>query len=225
VQLNAAVFYVRWKDLQVTTANLLPPLTGTTARPNYIANAAGAKSTGVEVEGLAVLSDHWRINFAASYADPKYDDGTRDAGLGALCNSPQPVCTAVIVPRPPAAPAVFADIGGNQLARSTKSKGALGVEYLNNFGTAWDWSARADVSYQSKIYAESLNVAYFPSRTLLDASVSVASQDKRWSAQLWARNLTDEVYAANSFVIGFSNFYNPTIGDGRTFGITARFNY
>lgn len=224
LQVNAAVFYVDWTDLQVTTANLLPPLAGTTARSNYVANASGAESMGVELEAIAAIGDHWRANFAGSYSDPKYDDGTRDAGLGALCNSTQPVCTAILVPRPPAAPAVVADIGGNTIARTPKSKVAAGLEYYTNFGD-WKFFVRGDVSYQSKIYAEALNVAYLPDRTLVDANIGVSSPDDRWSVNLWGRNLTDEVYAANSFVIGFANYYNPTLGDGRTAGITARLKF
>jgi iron complex outermembrane receptor protein len=224
LQLSAAVFYVDWTDLQVSTANLLPPPAGSTSRPNYTSNAAGASSLGVEVEAVALLSERWRLNFAGSYADPKYDDGTLDAGLGALCNSPQPVCTAVFTPRPPAPPAVSADIGGNTLARTPQSKLSAGLEYSTELAE-WGFSGRADVSYQGKIYAESLNVGYFPARTLVDGSLTLTSPDKRWSASLWGRNLTDEVYTANAFVIGFVNFYNPTIGDGRTYGLTARFNY
>jgi iron complex outermembrane receptor protein len=224
LQLNAAVYFVDWEDLQVSTANLLPPPAGSTARPNYTSNAAGASSKGVELELVALLTDNWRLNFAGSYADPSYDDDVRDAGLGALCNSPQPVCTAVIVPRPPAPPAVVADIGGNTLARTPKTMLSAGVEYASTFAE-WGWSVRTDVSHQGKIYAEALNVAWFPSRTLLDLNFGVTSPDKRWGVNLWGRNVTDEVYTANSFVIGFANFYNPTIGDGRTFGLTARFNY
>jgi iron complex outermembrane receptor protein len=224
LQVNAAAFYVDWQDLQVSTANLLPPPPGATARPNFTSNAAGASSLGIEVEAVALLAERWRLNFAGSWADPKYDDDVRDAGLGALCNSPQPVCTAVIVPRPPAAPAVVADIGGNTLARTPQSMLTGGVEYLGSFGT-WDWSARGDVSWQGKIYAEALNVGYFPARTLVDVNFGVTSPDKRWGVNLWGRNVTDEVYTANAFVIGFANFYNPSIGDGRTFGLTARFNY
>jgi iron complex outermembrane recepter protein len=224
LQLNAAVYFVDWEDLQVSTANLLAPPPGATSRPNYTSNAAGASSKGIEVELVGLLSDSWRFNFAGSYADPKYDNGTRDAGLGALCNSPQPVCPVVIVPRPPAPPAVVADIGGNTLARTPKTQLSAGLEYLVKLAE-WDWSARADVSHQSKIYAESLNAAWFPARTLVDVNFGVTSPDKRWGVNLWGRNVTDEVYTANSFVIGFANFYNPSIGDGRTFGVTARFNY
>jgi iron complex outermembrane receptor protein len=129
-----------------------------------------------------------------------------------------------IAPRPPAPPAVVADIGGNTLARTPKTKLAGGVEYLFDFAE-WTWSARADLSYQGKIYAESMNVAYFPSRALLDLNLAVASPDKRWNVSLWGRNVTDEAYASNSFVIGFVNLYNPTLGEGRSFGVTARFNY
>jgi iron complex outermembrane receptor protein len=130
----------------------------------------------------------------------------------------------VFTPRPPAPPAVSADIGGNTLARTPQSKLSAGLEYSTELAE-WGFSGRADVSYQGKIYAESLNVGYFPARTLVDGSLTLTSPDKRWSASLWGRNLTDEVYTANAFVIGFVNFYNPTIGDGRTYGLTARFNY
>jgi iron complex outermembrane receptor protein len=225
LQINADVFYVKWKDLQVSTANLLAPIPPATARPNFVANAAGATSKGVEIEAVWVATDFLRFNFAGSYADPKYDAGTRDAGLGGLCNSTTPVCTAVLIPRPPAAPAVVADIGGNTLARTPKVKVAGGLEFTGALNNAWTWSARTDVSHQGKIYAESLNQAWFPARTLVDLNLSLASGDRRWGLSLWGRNVTNEAYAANAFVIGFVNLYNPTLGEGRSFGVTGRFNY
>jgi outer membrane receptor protein involved in Fe transport len=51
------------------------------------------------------------------------------------------------------------------------------------------------------------------------------SPSRNWTLSLWGKNVTDEVYASNSFFIAFVNLYNPVLGEGRTAGATLRYNF
>jgi iron complex outermembrane receptor protein len=227
LQLNYDVFYIDWKDLQLPTADLIPanPASPSTDA-NYITNASGASSWGVELEAVALIDEHWTVNFAGSYAEPEFDSGTLDFGLGAQCanSSAPPVCPVVTVVRPPRPDAFASPIGGNQLARTPTTKLAGGLEYRSEYA-GWEYAMRGDLSYQDKQYAEVLNLAYLPSRTLLDLNVTVIMPNRNWSVSLWGKNVTDEEYVSNSYVIGFSNTYGAALAPGATWGLTARYDF
>ena len=76
-----------------------------------------------------------------------------------------------------------------------------------------------------KQYAEVLNLAYLPSRTLLDLNLTVGLPNRDWTVSLWGKNVTDEDYASNSFVVGFANNYGASLAPGATWGITARYDF
>ena len=226
LQLNYNVFFIDWKDLQLPTADLVPfnPASPATDA-NFITNASGAESIGAELEAFAALTDHWTVSFTASYAEPEFDDDVVDFGLGSQCaNSSAPVCPVVTVVRPPRPDAFGSPIGGNQLARTPTTMLSTGVEYRDEIGE-WEYALRGDLSYQDKQYAEVLNLAYLPSRTLLDLNLTVGLPNRDWTVSLWGKNVTDEDYASNSFVVGFANNYGASLAPGATWGITARYDF
>ncbi len=226
LQVNYNVFYIDWKDLQLPTADLIPYNPSSPATDaNYITNASGADSLGAELEAFAALSDNWTVSFTASYSNPEFDDDVIDFGLGSQCaNSADPVCPVVTIVRPPRPDAFGSPIGGNQLARTPTTMLSTGVEYRNDIGD-WEYALRGDLSYQDKQYAEVLNLAYLPERTLLDLNVTVWLPNQDWTVSLWGKNVTDEDYVSNSFVIGFANNYGASLAPGATWGMTVRYDF
>lgn len=127
---------------------------------------------------------------------------------------------AVTIPRPAPLPAALGvAVGGNQIPRTPKLKLALGAEYRNSFGD-WEYTVRGDMSHQDKQYVELLNLAYLPSRTLLDVNLAVTSPDN-WQVSLWGKNVTDEEIVSNSIYIGFVNQYSPMLAPGASWGLTG----
>lgn len=224
LQLNYDVFYIDWKDLQLSTADLVPSTNSGAADANFISNASGASSWGVELEAVYLITDHWTLNFAGSLAKPEFDSGTLDFGLGAQCASTVPVCESVIITRPGLPDAAASPIGGNQLARTPEVKLAGGLEYRSMLAD-WEYAVRGDLSYQDKQYAEVLNVAWLPSRLLLDLNLTMTMPNRHWSFSLWGKNVGDEEYVSNSFVIGFNNTYGASLAPGSSWGLTARYNF
>jgi len=78
-----------------------------------------------------------------------------------------------------------------------------------------------DFNYQSKQYLEALNLGTTGSRMLANAKLGVTRGP--WDVSLWSKNLFDEKYVANSFVIFFANSYVVGLGEGRQIGLTARY--
>lgn len=227
LELNYSVFYIDWSSLQLPTADLIPVNPASPANePNFTVNASGASSYGVELEALAFLGDHWRVNFAGSYAKPKFDSDALDFGIGAQCaGSPEPVCPVVTISRPPRPDAFASPIGGNQLPRTPTLQLAAGIEYADTLANGWEWALRADASYQNKQYAEVLNLAYLAGRALVDLNLTFVSPEQDWRISLWGKNVLDETYVANSFVIAFANNYAASLAPGATWGVTVRYSF
>jgi iron complex outermembrane recepter protein len=228
LELNYNVFYIDWEDLQLPTADLVPVNPDSpTNEPNFTVNASGASSYGAELELVAYLTDQWRLNFAGSWARPEFDGDALDFGIGAQCagSSAAPVCPFVTVQRPGRPDAFAAEIGGNQLSRTPTVQLAGGLEYSNVMARGWEYAIRSDVSYQDKQYAEVLNLAYLPERTLVDLNVTFVSPARDWRVSLWGKNVLDETYAANSFVIAFANNYAAALGQGATWGVNVRYDF
>ncbi len=224
LQVSGAVFYIDWEDLQLPTADLEPTVPGVND-PNFIANVSGASVWGAEFESSALFWDHWQVNLVASYTEAEFDNDALDFGIGAQCAlSADPVCPSVTIDRAPLPPATASPIGGNQLPRQPKVQAGLGLGYLGSFSN-WNYEIRGDLSYQSKQYLTTLNLGYIPERTLLDLNFTLTSDDGHWTGSLWGKNVTDEEYVSNSFVIAFANNYAATVAAGATYGITLNYSY
>ncbi len=230
LQLNYAVFLVDWKDLQLSVPDTVPVNPNSTVQePNFIGNVKGADSAGFEVDATMLLTDRLKGTFVASYVQSQFKDGTVDTTFGRLCETTgTPACT--FLPRtrvgtvPGPLPLGGSPIGGNDLPRTPSTKLAVGLDYRMPL-SRFELSLRGDVTYQNKYYAENLNLAFIPDRTLLNLNVGLADPDQGWSVNLWGRNVTDEVYASSAFAVSVVNQYIPALGQGATFGLTARYNF
>ena len=106
-----------------------------------------------------------------------------------------------------------------------KLQANLGTQYSGNTAGGNNYFVRGDVTYQSKQYMELLNVGWVPARTLVNARAGFSGTDGAWEVSVWAKNLLDKKYVANSLFLGFSNGYVANLGDRRTYGMTAAFNF
>jgi iron complex outermembrane receptor protein len=92
LSVNAAVFYLRWRDMQVNSPNLLVP------GQFFIENAAGATSKGMEVEMNATLAAGCDLFASLGYANARFDDGSFSGGAAVdgnrLANAPRYTASA-----------------------------------------------------------------------------------------------------------------------------------
>lgn len=73
VQLNGAVYYLNWKDLQVQSNFLAIPGDISSAVQKTL-NAAKASSKGFEIDLRALLSDNFELTMGAGYSDSSFDN-------------------------------------------------------------------------------------------------------------------------------------------------------
>ena len=217
--LNAAVFYIRWEDIQLNASD------SGAVNPNAVnitLNLGDATSYGIEFDAAYQVTENFLLNATLSLVDATYDSGTIDnrfarVGPGFFPNPAS--CDDVVCPS-------NGDISGNEVERQAPLQVSVGAEW-NSSVANWggDVYVRGDVSYQSKREAESMNLSQIEARTISNASIGFVRPD--WDVSLWVRNLTDERYITNSFVVllPFGNGYGSIFGERRTAGITARYRF
>lgn len=209
--LNGAVYFVDQSTLQ----GGIPPSEGGLSTSDIISNIGGATSVGAELESSLRLGQSLSIDLGLTFSDPKYKNGVKFSGGRADRSGVR--CDGVTCPSD-------GDISGNQLSRTSREQFSLGINYFTDvFGLGL--SSRIDTSYQSRQFVEPLNLAWVPSRQIVNASLKLNSGNGAWEFSSWGRNLTNEDYAANSFFIGVFNQYMVGKGPGRTFGGTLKYNF
>ncbi|MDX2145038.1 MAG: TonB-dependent receptor [Rhodospirillaceae bacterium] len=211
IQLNVSLFYIDWSNLQInTTPTGLPP---NVVAPAIVGNLGGATSYGIETEGIFQLTEELSLNAGFSHAAPTYKSGVFSQRIALTT-----LCDGIACPR-------NADVSGNTLPRQSKTQGNIGAMFESDFNDSLGYYIRGDAAYQSKQFVEELNLGWVPSRTIVNASVGLTGEN--WQASLWAKNLFDKEYIANSFftAVPADTVYTPAFGPKRTWGLTFRVNY
>lgn len=201
LQVNASIFYLDYKDFQVTyTFNENPILGGTL-------NAAAAVSKGVDFDTLFAATDKDRINFNGQYLDAKF---TKFDIINYVSGqAPQRI-----------------NYNGKTLANSPKWTLNLGYEHrfdlINDGGSLLP---RLDVHYESakkvSVFQE-FAIAKQSSLTTVDFTTTYQPANGSWRVVGFVRNLTDELYWTNfAGGMGFTEPLRGTVSfnDPRTYGV------
>ena len=206
LRLNGSLFWVEWSNVQITAQD---PGNPAILPLNITRNLGNVRSTGFELEGAYAFTANLTLSGSAYYGDAKYKEGTRDLRWA---RTPL-VCDDIVCP-------INGDIAGNQMERQSKWQATLSAEWRDElaFGFAQEYYLRWDMAYQSKQYAEAVNLSWVPERTIVNASIGIVGD--RFEAQLWARNLFDEQYVSGALVGQPNVQYNAYLGERQTYGLT-----
>jgi len=188
LQFNAAVYREEITDMQV----FVQDITG-----SRIDNAGRAHINGVELEAIATPIDNLRLNANATFTDAKYDQyvtiNNRFAGPAPGCDPVTRLC----------------DFAGHRLVQTPRYTFDVGGQYV--WQSAWgEVTPRVDVYHSGDLYFLSANSPLERQKayTLVDANVTWRSTDRRFSVQLFGRNLGDETVISND------GLQSNTIGEG-----------
>jgi iron complex outermembrane receptor protein len=186
-----------------------------------VTNAGELKTKGIELELSARPIQGLNLRANGAYLDAKYGEFENIA-----CYTGQPILPfgtvrtsdrQCIRSGPGATATAVTNGTGNRLSNVPKYNYSLFGRYeapvaaLKAFAQAnWNW--RSKVSFSAAGDPNLVEDSY----GLLGASVGIGSQDDRWTASLWARNLLDRYYATNIIsqpVLNapgvYSQFYAP----------------
>ena len=196
--LNAAAYFIDWKNVQGTEA--ATSLDAWTT--DVVGNIGDAEVVGLELDGLLVATDNVYLDYHLAYSDAEYQDAIYQSSVAGPssswgCNNT--VCRA------------DGQVDGNQVERTSKWQYGAGLNYTGSLGGDWRLDARIDFNTRSRMYATPLNLAHNGARTLSNANISLSGDD--WEVTLWGRNIFDKKYVANSFVL--PSFTRYIVGLGR----------
>jgi iron complex outermembrane recepter protein len=204
---SLAAFYYDYTDLQMVISGI-NPLTGTAVA--VVGNLGNATIKGAEAEITWRPVDRLLLNAAVGYTNAEYD--SLDPGVLDLI-------TAV------GSPAVTLD---NKLPRTPEWTVNAGIEYLWTLGASGDLTARLDYAWIDEQFNDIQNFreAMTPSHENVNARITYRHSD-RWEAALYARNLTDEEYVANSFWPqgGQASVLFLIPNEPREVGLTLKFHF
>lgn len=201
LQFNLTAFYVEFNDMQLTERRELTPGDPTSV-VQAIFNAANAEITGTEFEV------QWHTPLEGLSLG--LNGGTLDSEVKKSIN---PLYEDKDLPRTPDYSYTLEARYGMQLAEMGDLDFRLGYRYTGEYW--WDLG-ELEPGYQKSI-------------GLVDGSVSLAKD--RWRITLWGKNLTEEEYYSSGFsvqsdpVTGQGGSSLNRIGDPRTYGISASYNF
>jgi iron complex outermembrane receptor protein len=207
VRLNADVFYMDYRDLQVSQN-----VENTTGIIDYVtSNAAKARSEGLELELEARLTTELEAGLGYGYTDAIYTSYP-----GALPGTPtQPF---------------GANFSGNTLPESPKQSVSTSLDYTHTLSTEWNLIGRGEFIYRSSRYSDPNNTPALiaPEYDVVNLRVGAASADGALRIELWARNLFNRDYV---IIRGYgSSAFSPgsiyeSIGDPRTYGVSFTYKW
>ncbi|MEG3765282.1 TonB-dependent receptor [Alteromonas sp. 14N.309.X.WAT.G.H12] len=199
LQLNTSAFHYDYEDLQLSG---VVDVDG--APLNVTTNAAEADVDGVEIETVWTPTADDKLNLALTWLDARYASYQMSE---------------------------TASFDGDPLSRSPKFSLTAGYKHT------WELSSGATVDFglntkwSSEYYILNNTIeAYFrqPGYTKTDVTLTYYSQDTSWYAQVFAKNLEDNVTVSSvSVASSFPTLTGgtATFSDPRTFGIRAGYRY
>ncbi len=214
--LNLAAFYIDWKDLQ---GSVSPSVQSQNSNVVTV-NIGDATNYGFELETTYRFSDAWSIDAGYTWINPEYEDG---ATYDAAARYYYWQCPKDVIE--PGERCGETNMGGNQLARTSKEQAIVALNYARDWFDGWMFAGRLDASYRSKQYQTPINTGYIGSRTLFNGSLNISSPAQNWDITLWGKNLTDEKYVSGSFTTALFNKFLVAQGQRRTYGLTLKYNF
>lgn len=196
--LNLAVYYIDWKNQQLTSGTTLSD-----GRPvTIVVNAGETEVFGAEAEFTAAVTDRLTVSLGMSINDAEFvefDDAEQELFTG------------------------DPSVAGNQTPNSARTQGNASARYDFPMGNNMTGFLRGDYAYSSKKYAQIFNYAHSGDQHLLNLRAGIEAD--KWTLAVFVNNVTDD--RTPSTVIRFVDFQNflPVGTSERTSGFVRAFQY
>lgn len=173
-RLDAALFYTKFDDLQVSSFEGVSFVVG---------NAAQVTSKGIELEGQYWITDHFNIGGSWTYLDSTYDHfpnanctiaQTVESGLGYACTQ---------------------DLSGKVTQYAPRNSGRLDLTWETTTGAGQFWQAQFSVYHTDGYYIDQDldRNTYQSSFQKYYLRLTWQSPQGHWSVSLLGKNLTDKL--------------------------------
>ncbi|WP_353226466.1 TonB-dependent receptor [Novosphingobium sp.] len=196
LQANLSAFYMSYSNLQVGFVNAASIVS--------TVNAASARNYGVEAELRARPATGLTLELFGTYLNAKY----RKFENGYYRANFDPVSLA-----------------GNTLDNAPEFSFRAGANYDLPIDMPGKINLRGEVNWQDRVYFTEFNNADATQApyALINAGISYTSADKRWSLDIWGRNLTNHFVFSNNIITAplYNSVRVGTVAPPRTYGVTV----
>ena len=166
-------------------------------------NAGEAEINGFEFESTWIPNSAWIIQASVGYTDAEYsnlDDSVESVGI----------------------------TEDHSLPQTPQWSGNLGIAYTTALGH-WSLTPRVDWSYTDEVYNNAVNTPQLvqDSYTMVNAAITVQSEDGDWEFMLAGRNLGDEIIlvSGSSGYETSSGYLTGTYARQREWSFSAKYNF
>ncbi|NIB43688.1 TonB-dependent receptor [Pseudomaricurvus alkylphenolicus] len=208
-QLNTAIFYTDYKDLQVSQFD------GTVGF--VVGNAAAARSQGIEFDGRIMLTEELLLIGSMAYLDYEFKEYE-----GAACPPKVTLDTG----------AVACDLSGEPNTFAPELTAAITLDYITPLSDAFNLHITLDTSYRSKQFVEATLEPLMEQDSQVKVNARIALEAENWMVALVGKNLTDNDdigYASATPVSGSALLQAPTYSgyevNPRTLAIQAKYHF
>ncbi len=195
LQANLSAFYMDYSNLQVGFVNAQSIVS--------TVNAASARNYGFEAELRAKPATGLTVELFGTYLNAKYrqfENGYYRANFATV------------------------SLAGNTLDNAPKFSFRAGVNYDLPVSLPGKITVRGDLTWQDRVYFTEFNNADATQApyALLNAGIGYTTEDKRWTLDIWGRNLTDHFIFSNNIITAplYNSVRVGTVAPPRTFGVT-----
>jgi len=175
-------------------------------------NATTQDGIGLELEAFWAATDTITLSANMTYQDTEYGsfltaDPTDAANIGGGT--------------------LLVDIAGNAARQSPKLSTNLHGSFDFPLASDAKLTFSADISYKDEVFFSEFNndIMFQPDYTMYDARLRYTSANEQWTAELWGKNLTDELVEGGSFAIATGRVIIATYLPPRTYGVTVGYNF
>ncbi len=200
LQANIAAFYMDYSNLQVGFVDATSVVT--------TINAASARNYGIEAELRAKPADGLTLELFGTYLNAKYtefESGDYRQGFAVV------------------------DLSGNRLSNAPEFSFRAGADYDIPLSLPGKLNIRGEINWQDRVYFTEFNNADATqgSYALVNAGLRYTADNGGWSAELWGRNLTNELVLTNNIITAplYSSVRVGSVAAPRTYGVTLGFNF
>jgi len=208
-QLNAAIFYTDYKDLQVSQFD------GTVGF--VVGNAAAARSQGIELDGRIMLTEKLLLIGSMAYLDYEFKDYE-----GAACPPKVTLDTG----------AVTCDLSGESNTFAPELSASITLDYITPLSDAFNLHVTMDTAYRSERFVEATQEPLMEQDSQVNVNARIALEADNWMLALVGKNLTDNDdigYSSATPVSGSALLQAPTYSgyqvNPRTVAIQAKYNF
>ena len=212
MQLNGAVYYYDYQDMQVS--QLVETLGGI---DSVRSNADDTTVYGAELDMWLKPTEGLDIKAGISLLDSEIKVWTNDFSGCAILPGGEidPTCRIYIEAM---------DRKGNQVPEAPELSFNGLVRYEWDLSANLSMVALVDTSFNDDIFKEVSNTYKTESYWLTNARLYLKSQTGAWEVSLWVKNLADKEYLTNLIPPGAGAVWEY-YGMPRTYGVSARYNW